>query len=181
MEFSAAGVQNFMKTYGEWFGESIEAPYLLPLGFVGTAQSAVAGFPMRQRKLLEELSELAKGQDSGDSEYSVVMQVRVELNRGLSGGGNIGLTADPSFPKVSISDDEALKTFPFTYHQVVDQCRQRYPGFKMNQQFHEIMKEVNEDPTCCYLRRLDPTKDNGVMKKFYNRDTTLTKLDSHYS
>ena len=181
LEFSAASVQNFVKTYGEWFGESIKAPYLLPLGFVGTAQSAVTGFPVRQRKLLEELSELAKGQDSGDSEYSVVLQVRVELNRGLSGGGNIGLTSDPSSPKVSISDDEALQTFPFTYRQVVDCCRQRYEGLKRNQQFHQIMKAVNEDPTCSYERKLDPTQDNGAKKRFYNIDATLAKLDGHYS
>ena len=180
LEFSTASVQNFVKTYGNWFGESIEAPYLLPLGFVGAAQSTVTTFPVRQRQLLEELSELAKSHDSVDSEYSVVMQVRVELNRGLSGGGNIGLTNDPSFPKVSISDDEALKTFSSTYNQVVDSCRERYPDFKQNQQFHQTMKAVNEDPTCAYERRLDPTQETGVKKRFYNLATTLAKLDAEY-
>ena len=180
LEFSAASVQNFVKTYGEWFGESIEAPYLLPLGFVGAAQSAVTTFPVRQRQLLEELSALAQSHDVTDSEYSVVMQVRVELNRGITGGGNIGLTTDPNFPKVSISDDEALKTFPFTYGQVVDLCRERYEGLKRNQQFHQLMKAVNEDPSCSYERKLDPTQDNGAKKRFYNPDATLAKLDGHY-
>ena len=181
LEFSTASVQNFVKTYGNWFGEPIEAPYLLPLGFVGTAQSAVTTYPVRQRQLLEELSELAKSHYSADSDYSVVMQVRVELNRGISGGGNIGLTNDPSFPKVSISDDEALKTFSSTYNQLVDKCRGRYPGFKSNQRFYKAMKSVHQDPKCTYERKLDPTTENSIKKRFYNLEQTLAQLDQEYA
>ena len=54
------------------------------------------------------------------------MQIKVELNRGISGGGNIGLTNAPNVPKVSISDDEALKTFTAPHKELVEQCRNRY-------------------------------------------------------
>ena len=133
LEFSTAGVQNFAKAYADWFQDSIDAPYLLPLGFVGTAQTVVSKHPVRQRQLLKELSDLASANDSSDSGYATVMQIRVELNRGLSGGGNIGLTSDPNVPKVSISDDEALKTFPTSYNELVDKCRSRYPRFQAKQ------------------------------------------------
>ena len=99
LEFSTASVQNFVRAYQDWFGETFEAPYLLPLGFVGTAQAAISAYPARQRQLLEELSKLAKSQDEHDSGFSVVLQIHVELNRGISGGGNIGLSTDPSLPK----------------------------------------------------------------------------------
>ncbi len=118
LEYSTASVQNFVKIYANWFQDSIEAPYLLPLGFVGSAPTVVTNYPARQRELLEELSDLAKSQSSDNSGYSVVMQVKVELNRGISGGGNIGLTNAPNVPKVSISDDEALKTFTAPYKEL---------------------------------------------------------------
>ncbi len=181
LEFSTASVQNFVKTYANWFEDSINAPYLLPLGFVGTAQTVVAKYPVRQRELLKELSNLAQSHDSTDSEYSVVMQVRVELNRGLSGGGNIGLTNALNVPTVSISDDEALKTFPTPYSELVAQCRSRYLDFKQNQQFHSAMEKINNDPQCTYERKLDPTTQNSTKKRFYNLERTLAKLDNEYS
>ena len=181
LEFSTAGVQNFAKVYADWFQDSIDAPYLLPLGFVGTAQTAVSKYPVRQRQLLKELSDLARSNDSSDSGYSIVMQIRVELNRGLSGGGNIGLANDPSVPKVSISDDEALKTFPTSYNGLVDKCRSRYPDFKQNKQFHSAMKNVHQDPKCTYERKLDPTTEKSSKKRFYNLEQTLAKLDNEYA
>ena len=181
LEFSTASVQNFIKTYASWFRDSIDAPYLLPLGFVGAARTVVAKYPARQKELLKELSDLAKSHDSTDSEYSVVMQIRVEINRGLSGGGSIGLTNAPDVPKVSISDDEALKTFPTPYNELVDKCRNLYSGFKQNQQFHSAMKKVNDDPKCTYERKLDPTTEKSTKKRFYNLEQTLAKLDNEYA
>ena len=180
-EFSTAGVQNFAKAYGDWFQDSIDAPYLLPLAFVGTAQTVVSKYPVRQRQLLKALSDLASSNDSPDSGYAIVMQIRVELNRGLSGGGNIGLTSDPNVPKVSISDDEALKTFPTSYNELVDKCRSRYPDFKQNKQFHSAMKNVHQDRTCTYERKLDPTTEKSSKKRFYNLKQTLAKLDNEYA
>jgi hypothetical protein len=154
LEFSTASVQNFAKTYANWFQESIDAPYFLPLGFVGTAQAVVANHPVRQKQLLKELSDLANSQESSGSDYSVVMHVDVRLNRGLSGGGNIGLTNDPNVLKVSITDDEALQTFPTSYNELVDTCRSRYSNFKQNKEFHSAMKQVHEDPKCTYVTDL---------------------------
>ena len=181
LEFSTACVQNFVRTYANWFGESIDAPYLLPLGFVGPAQTTVTTHSVRQRELLRELSSLANSQEPTDSGYSVVMQVRVELIRGISGGGNIGLTNDPNAPRVSISDDEALKTFPTSYNELVAVCRERYPGFKKNRAFNAAMTAVNDDPKCAYVRKLDPTSENSPKKRFYNQEQSLSMLDNVYA
>ena len=181
LEFSTACVQNFTKVYKDWFQDSIAMPYLLPLGFVGTAQTAVSKHPLRQRQLLKELSDLASSNNEPESGYSVKMQIQVELNRGLSGGGNIGLTNAPGAPKVSISDDEALKTFPTSYRELVEECRNRYPNFKQNNKFHAVMKNVNQDPTCTYERKLDPTIEKSSIKRFYNLEQTLAKLDNGYT
>ena len=180
LEFSTASVQNFVKTFSNWFAESIDAPYLLPLGFVGIAQTTVTT-SVQQKNLLIELAQLAKSHSSDESAYSVVMQVKVQLSRGLSGGGNIGLTNDPNVPKVSITDDEALKTFPTSYNGLVAIFRERYPNFKKNNTFNVVMNTVNDDPKCAYLRKLDPTSDKTPKKRFYNKEQSLAKLDNAYA
>ena len=109
------------------------------------------------------------------------MHIRVELNRGLSGGGNIGLTNNPNVPKVSISDDEALKAFPNSYNDVVERCRSRYPEFKRNKSFYLAMQEVNQDPKCTYERKLDPNTEKSSKKRFYNLKQTFARLDHEYA
>ena len=90
------------------------------------------------------------------------------------------MTSDPNAPRVSISDDEALQTFSVSYNQLVDECRTRYPNFKQNQQFHQVMKAVNEDPNCTYERKLDPTLEKSTKKRFYNLQQTIANLDNEY-
>lgn len=181
LEYSTASVQNFVKIYTNWFHESIEVPYLLPLGFVGSVQTSIATYPAKQKELLNELSNMAKSQTSPDSGYSVVMQVKIELNRGLTGGGSIGLTNDPNVPKVSVSDGEAFKTFPTPYNDFVIVCRDRYLDFKQNQVFNVAMMTVNDDPKCAYVRKLDPTSEKSPKKRFYNIERTLARLDKIYA
>ena len=109
------------------------------------------------------------------------MHINIALNRGLSGGGNIGLTNNPNVLKVSISDDEALSAFPTSYAELVEACKNRYSDFKQNQEFHAVMREVNQDPKCTYERKLDPTSGKSATKRFYNIEQTLAQLDKEYT
>ena len=180
LEFGTASVQNFIKLSTKWFGESIDPPYLLPVGFLGSAKTAQGTSTQSQRDLLRELNSLADKSAMAPSEFDVVMHISVELNRGFSGGGNIGLTRNPSAPRVRMTDDEALKIFPWSYSELVDECRKRYVEFKQNERFHKSMRTINQDPQCAYERRLDPTKQKGVPKRYYNPTATLAMLDSEY-
>ena len=181
LEFSTASVQNFVKAYQSLFGESFDAPYLLPLGFVGTAQATVASFPSRQKKLLEELTSLITSPSSANSDYSVILNVQIELNRGLSGGGNIGLTNDPNAPKVSVSDDEALGYYSAAYADVIVACKERYTDFVKNSQFDKLMKFVKADAECAYERKLNPNRPRSATTFLYNLDAAFGKLDGFYT
>ena len=179
-------MQNFLKTSSKWFGEAPGVPYLLPVGFRGHATATARTPTVGQRALLEILNRLSESSGTGQPEYAVVMHVDVELNRGFSGGGNIGFTRDPAAPAVRMSDDEALRRFPTEYRELVDLCRERYAGFKQNQEFNDLMKVVNEDPQCAYERRLDPTKEVGVKRGSItstpsSRDSTATTHVLHPS
>ena len=181
LEFGTASVQNFFKLSLKWFGESIDPPYLLPVGFLGTAKVAQVSTTKSQRDLLKDLNTLAQRSGSAPSDYDVVMHVKVELNRGVSGGGNIGTTSDPNAPRVRMSDDEVLRRFPWTHGELVTNCRRRYDGFKTNQVFNDAMKGIKERPECAYERRRHPTKGRGVGMMLYNPTATLARLDRLYA
>ena len=181
LEFGTASVQNFVKLSADWFGESVELPYLLSVGFLGQATLAKGVYPRAQRDLLNTLHDISNSVNGADgSDYSVVLHVEINLNRKLVGGSNIGITNDPSAPEVRVSDDEALERYPSTYGEIIEICKSRYPDFKRNQRFHEAMKSVKDDPACAHERRLDPNNPKGQKKFFYNEAATLAKLDEAY-
>ena len=180
LEFGTASVQNFFKLSLKWFSESIEPPYLLPVGFLGTARVAQVNPTKNQRELLKELDTLARRSGNSASDYHVVMRVDVEVNRGFSGGGSIGVTSDPSKPRMRITDDEALMLFPCTYDDLVARCRARYLNFKKNQKFNDAMELVKADPECTHERRLDLTQEGGLRKPYFNPAAALAKLDREY-
>ena len=181
LEFGTASVQNFVKLSADWFGESVDVPYLLPVGFLGQASLAKGVGPKAQRDLLIALNSISNSVNGAvGSDYSVVLNVEINLNRNLVGGSNIGITNDPSAPEVRVSDDEALERWPATYNEIVSSCKARYPNFKRNGQFHKTMAGVKDDPACAHERRLDPNNPKGQKKFFYNKAATLAKLDEAY-
>ena len=151
--FGTASVHNFVKLSTQWFGQIVAVPYLLPVGFAGHAVLVKETYPGRQRDLIKALDNLATSFGSTDSEFSVVMHVDVKLNRGLSGGGNIGMTTDPDAPSVFVSDEELLGYYSLTHNDVVTKCKERYSDFKQNPRFYELMKTVKADPNCAHERK----------------------------
>ncbi len=182
LSFGTSSVHNFSNISKEWFGEAVEVPYLLPVGFIGEATVVRGAFPKAQRDLLRILEGLVSSSavDSG-SGYSVSMQIDIELNRELSGGGSIGVTHDPNAPKVHVSDDEMLRHYSMTYNDLARECRQRYSDFKRNARFHGILKIIKADPNCAYERKLNPGSRTSSTAIFYNADATLARLDAEYS
>lgn len=181
LQFGTATVQNFTKITLDWFGETVDAPYLLPLGFIGDATLVSTSKSRGQRLFLHALDSISNWSGgTAASDYSVVLHVQVAINRGFSGGGSIGRTNDPSAPKLNITDDEALSYYSAAYSDLVNESRNRYPGFKQNSEFNSVMRNIQSDIDCSYERRLDPQKPNGPKKRFYNLEKSLQKLDAWY-
>ena len=179
--FGTASVHNFVRLSNQWFGQLVAVPYLLPVGFAGHAVLVKETYPGRQRDLIKALDNLATSFGSTDSEFSVVMHVDVKLNRGLSGGGNIGMTTGSDSPQVSVSDDEFFEYYSFTHAEVVGECKERYTDFKRNRRFNELMREVKANPNCAHERKLDPKNQKSSVKVFYNQEATFAMLDSEYT
>ena len=181
LSFGTASVHNFVKLSTKWFGQVVQVPYLLPVGFLGHATVVNETYPRRQRDLIKALDELVHAAEITNSEYCVVMHVDINLNRGLSGGGNIGMTNNPSAPLVRVSDDEALAYYHAAYAEVVSACKKRYSDFVKNRKFDQQMRLIKSDAKCAYERKLNPHSDRSVKSFYYNLAETLSTLDSYYT
>ena len=175
--FGTGSIQNFVTIFKKWFEEDIPVPYLLPIGFIGAAEITVTKHSIVQRTLLKILTDLAAANYLPDSEYAVSMQIKIGLNRGLSGGGNIGFTNNPAAPTVRVTDDELLEYYSLSYSGLMDMCKTKYVDFKQNTQFHLAMKDIKNDPQCAHKRFPDPRDETGIPKMLYNPSATLARLD----
>ena len=182
LRYGSASVVNFGRLYQQWFGEAIQIPYLLPVAFVGKAQViAPKKSDVRQRQLLNYLTNLTRSTDPADTSYAVSLRLDVSLNPMTGGGGNIGFTNDPNAPLINVSDNQIISAFPWTYEDLTVKCRDRYANFKTNQDFHEVMKQVKKDPNCAFERKLDPTRTGGPRQWRYKPQPTLELLDARYT
>ena len=181
LSFGTASVHNFIKLSTKWFGQVVEAPYLLPVGFMGHASIVKETYPRRQRDLIRALDDLVLATEVSTPDYSVVLHVDVNLNRGLSGGGTIGVTKDPSAPLVRVSDDEALAYYSAVYGEVVAACKERYSNFVKNRQFDRLMSLIKADPKCAHERKHNPNSERSSTTFFYHLDSTIARLDGSYT
>ncbi len=181
LQFGTAGVQSFARLCGRWFGQSMHAPYLLPLGFVGSAELAVAAVGGKQRDLLRFLEGLCDSVGDDCDGFRVSIATPVLLNPKNSGGATIGVTNDPTAPTLRMEENDLLDRYSSTYGEMVAVCKRRYSDFKCNKAFYAIKARFDKDPTCCLERKLDPKRERGILKRFYNVDAVFIYLDKAYT
>lgn len=179
--FATGSVQNFMKLSGKWFGLPSQNLVLMPIGTTGKVEVAWNQSTTKQRELFDLLAQISKSDDHLDKEFMVTAAISIEINRGISGGGNIGLTNDPSAPLTRISDDEAMKRYSSTYGDLIEGCKKRYVNFKQDAKFRRLHSDVKSDPHCAYERKLNPQKPSSSGQFFYNMEAVFLKLDEDYT
>nr|WP_198557150.1 hypothetical protein [Enterovibrio nigricans] len=75
------------------------------------------------------------------------------------------MTDDPDAPEIVLSEEDALKSYPFDYAELLALFRKRYSNFKQNAEFNARMKEVKtEGEKFSKVRRLDPENPKNLSK-----------------
>lgn len=89
-------------------------------------------------------------------------------------------TRDPGAQKVYLSEDQLNDLYPYSYDDIVQNCRKRYDGYSMNQFFWDLMKKVKQDPSMSFGRRLNP-KGKGEPDKYLYSEEVFKYLDTIYT
>lgn len=90
------------------------------------------------------------------------------------------LTNDPNAKAVRLSEESVFADlFTEGYYDVVAAAEKRFSDFKMNNEFHALMKTIKENPNLARKRLMNPKKPNGQSQMFYSK-ATIDELAKHY-
>lgn len=185
LELGTAAVKNFIELARRWFRQDLSrySLYLMPVGFVSTPAtlSALPTTPDENR-LVSYLAKVVRDSPpaSGD-EFSVALEVNLSFKRSAPGtAAAVAVTTDPSAPKVTLTEEDIRRTYPWNYEELVRRSRRRYSDFKLTRKFHDIRKPLRDDPKFVRTRLLDPGNPKGTRKDFFSPNI-VREFDKHYT
>lgn len=179
-EVGAATLKNFAAVVGEWFGRDLSDLnlYLMPLSFMTLPNECQAVMLNPYEKhFLAYLDTLESSAEDRVSPYSVSVNIEVKFTRSKAKDAlAVQMTTDPQAPAVRLTEEQVREKYPWDYERLTEECRKRYEGFKVNQQYHDKRRTLQADPRFGIVRYLDPAKPNGPKKIFFNPNI-LQELD----
>lgn len=185
LELGTASVKNFIELARRWFSQDLSgySLYLMPVGFV-SAPASVCALPASsdESKLVKYLAQVVRDSTpTAGEEFSVALEVNLSFKRSPPGTpGAVAVTTDPSAPKVTLSEEDIRKTYPWDYAELNKPLRKRYSDFKQTKKFHDIRTPLKDDPRYVRTRLLDPSNPRSSRKDFYSPNI-LREFDKHYT
>ena len=181
----AACVKNFVIAVHSWFNKDlsgIDIP-LMPLTFFDLPQGSDGiMLSTAEENLLSFLEQLAISGENDDSPYAVMVNFDIKLTKSNSDKSFVArITTDPSALPIQLTEEQVRETYPWDYHELTKRCKERYnEEFKVNSQYHDVRKPLEEDPKFAKMRFLDPGNNKSSKKTFYNPNI-LKEFDKHYT
>jgi hypothetical protein len=167
-EIGLATIQNYISIIKEWFDKELDefGFCLVPISVINIPKdlSAMVG-NAAEKNFVEYLSSLIEKQEQ-NTHKSIGLVVDVKLNKSSNSYIKFQVVKD-SEKKITISEEDNLKNYPFEYKELCEKMRNRYSNFKQDKKFNNYMAEIKNKPDCCLTRYLNP-KSKKHSKQFYN-------------
>jgi len=180
-----ATLKNFITLATHWFGYDFQKFnfYLMPVSFYhlsdmesfSISKSAGSNFKKYLNNMVKE------HEDDIDPLFSVSLRLETKLIKTTSDEAmHVRLTNNPDAPEFQVTEEDALKNYPYTYNALYNLLRKRYDNFKKNEIFHAIMRELRmQGEKFCKDRLLDPSNPKSTHKMFYH-NRIVEEFDKHY-
>mgnify|MGYP001771019544 CR=1 FL=1 len=181
-ELGMAAVKNFASAAQDWFNEDLSRFnfYLMPLSFVTPPPATQAvELNKEEKNFLRYVTNLDDRDSDPNARYSVAINIEIRFVRSKSAAATpVRDTNDPNAIAVRLTEEQIRERYPWDYHELTNQCRERYPDFKVDKTYHQIRKALEADRRFAHERRLDPEKPRP--KKMFYASAILEELDKHY-
>jgi hypothetical protein len=188
LDVGMAAIQNYVRSLRDWFAVSLDYMnfYLMPLAFQTPAAvleslSSTVRPPSVSRLLKHIAEQEAAAPADKDDPYTVTMRVMVKFSRAAANDAEIVkiVKGGEGVLAITLTEEDMRERFPWNYEELTNRLRQRYSDFKANQAYHVIRKPLEDDPSFCHERYLNPDNPKGGLKRFYNPNI-VAKFDEHY-
>jgi len=186
-EIGMACIRNYVNLCKAWFACDFSQYNLviMPLSFASppTETEAVVLNSEERRfiSFLERLTVTPRDRSEAVSDYSVAVNVDLRFVRSKSEQAlRVAVGHEPGLPEIRLTEEQVLERYPWTYEELVKECRRRYSDFKATPSFYSVRQPLMSNRRYCHTRFLDPDKPAGTKKTFYS-PLILEVLDQYYS
>lgn len=180
-ELGFACIKNYMELIKKWETKVSLSQYnfyLMPLAYVDSNIEADSILTDEVKNYLNYLKKKVAESDDSDIDYSVAIGIDITFKKNATLEG-IGMRYDKNGVPIKITEEDITKKYPLTYNELTKKCNSRYSDFKLNNEFHEIMRTLKLDSTYSHNRKLDPNNPKSTVKTFFNTNI-FKELDNKY-
>lgn len=187
LEIGTACLRNFIELGKLWMDLDLSSYslYLMPIGFLPLEAATAMTISNHEQKVVNYLAGVIKnGYGAPDQDYHVSLDVNISFKRiSVTSAAAVIVTNDPTDPnatKVTLSEEDIRKQYPWDYATLTQKLSNRYMDFKGNAKYHALRKKIVANPQFMKTRFLDPDKTSGLRKDFYNPNI-VAEFDKSYT
>jgi hypothetical protein len=187
LEIGTACLRNFIELGKLWVSLDLSSYslYLMPIGFLPTEPATAMTISNNEQKVVNYLARVMKdGSSASDQDYHVSLDVNISFKRtSIASAAAVIVTNDPTDPnatKVALSEEDIRKQYPWDYATLTEKLNNRYIDFKNNAKYHALRKKIATNPQFMKTRFLDPSKQGGLRKDFFNPNI-IAEFDKVYT
>jgi predicted adenine nucleotide alpha hydrolase (AANH) superfamily ATPase len=185
LEIGTASLQNYLHLATEWFQLDLSAYnfFLMPLSFYHGFEAAEpvtrAAYPDQIKRLLAYLDNLEKLDNESEGTQRFAMCIETKFVRAKDASSvAFRWTDNLDAPALLVREEDFMKNL-ITYKQLTDSMKRRYSDFLINEQYHKIMKALQNNRKYCIERLLNPSSSTSLRQRFYNPNI-IQEFDKHY-
>lgn len=180
-EIGFATIKNYISIIKLW-GVDIDISaynlYLMPLAYVDSKIISTGVLTNEVENYLKFAKEKIAKADNADEDFGIAVSIDISFKKENS-FGEIGFRYDENGIPITLTEENIIARYPFTYTDIKDKAKQRYSNFKMGKDFNETMREVRKDPKIYHKRLLNPDNPKSNKQDFYNSNIWAI-LDKKY-
>lgn len=153
--------------------------YLMPLAYVKSKTIVESVLTEETKNYISLVKNKISDLDVNDEEYDIAISIDIDFKKGNSFEG-LGFKYDDKGIKVSLSEENIRKKYPWDHKQLVNRCKKRYLNFSQNKDWNKYKKELKQEDKFYRERLLDPDNPKSIKKGFYNSNV-FQYLDKKYT
>jgi len=180
-----ACLKNFATATIEWFDRPLSEfeLHLMPLAIIHLPNycDGVVIHPEEEHfmNFVREMSQISE--KNLKSPYFVTVNIEVTFTKSNAINAlAVRSTNDPNALPIQLTEENIRSKYPWDHTELTQKCRNRYANFKADPKYHSLIKSLKENSTYVTVRFLDPNKQKGAKKTFFNPNI-FQELDKHYS
>ncbi len=180
-ELGFACINNYISVIKNWSLEidiSRYNLYLMPLAYIGEKTIVKSVITTDNNRFIEFVRKLLSEQDKDDQDYGIAISIGIKTKKENT-FDSIGVHYEDNGIPVTLTEEDILKRFPWTYKNMVAKCRERYSNFKQDQKFNRLVAQIKTNDKLSKKRDFYPNNKKSPTT-FYYSTNTIKEFDRYY-